>query len=831
MQNNSALFRCRGLILCLACVFFWVTLPGLSAPSGQGQGQGGGGGGGGGGGNKRFEIDELYPTYITMGDAFATLEFAIRKSQGNTEISRVRFTLPADYAVHSSSFGPSLLWQVEINPGGAGNHVVEFYVDDNQTSEHIGSQSQVFTIKLKSNTQDNIPSYSQNVSHTLTDIEAFGPGGTSNPLALNPSNDTQNHPWTVHALSAVLFADPVSVDTGNTTTFTIEVQNRTTGSLTVTPETPQKVGGSGNATFTLLSGPDIPSKSLTPGETFQFNYQFTGSNPGVAKYKAGANSGINATSLDATSAEVVVGPLGGWMEVPLEAGDNEDITIQFHVINNSSTNITNLVPGNIQSQKRNGLNNPQFIGGPSPAGPLPILAPGSVATFSWVYRVSGPAGAQYKFRGEASSDQGSTNKDQSEWGTLQIFSTLLEPSTAAIGDSPVTFKFHFHNGGPAFSQLNQVRIEHPDNAFQTHYISGSATGGFGSGWNSTEQPNSVTFTAPSGNELTSSQGMDLYLSYQIPDQSWYPSETTKSFALELTGQVGLNSVVFSRILNLSLTLKRIELEIIPVPPSNSADYWDADGVSSVTLKAKLMNDTTPLVGKNVLFSSLIQTTQANVSIPPQVTPTLATTNAQGFAFASLTAPRYENNSPSSIDISVRATYQNLSHTVSPVSYKPYFLPSMLLQLVELSTNGGSFLPVANVSAMPGDMARFRVKATLIGSLSGNVKTQTTYGTSTLTFTDAENNGTSVFTANLSQDYNNITPYSSTDFLFDTTSIPSGILYGHYTATITLYYTTTGGIPQPNPMVLTTDTLNDVRIGSLNEGIQIITWREKLPDYN
>ncbi|MBN2143280.1 MAG: hypothetical protein JW774_01530, partial [Candidatus Aureabacteria bacterium] len=96
----------------------------------------------------------------------------------------------------------------------------------------------------------------------------------------------------------------------------------------------------------------------------------------------------------------------------------------------------------------------------------------------------------------------------------------------------------------------------------------------------------------------------------------------------------------------------------------------------------------------------------------------------------------------------------------------------------------------------------------------------------------ENNGQSNYTAYLSTDYHNIHGYNppayngEEELIFVSTPLNAGFIYGHYSTTLTLQYTNASGQAQ-DPAIITTGSPNKICIGSLNQGIQILNWREKL----
>ncbi len=774
----------------------------------------------------KFELDTPLPGPIIQGDPSGVLSFKVDRTHGDDGLNKVRFTLPTTYKVDAST-APPASWTVYLGPDiGMGANVVEFRTS--VSSAEIKTGTQIFDIVVTGSGGGPIPNAAaDDNTHTLSNVEAWESDGEVS--ANDPPGQFTSRPWLRRGLFMNFYIDPTSVAKDEVVPFVLEVQNRTTGSKTVSTTMPVKSSRSGSGTFTYISGPDFSSQTLAAGEIKTFTYQFKGNKSGTARYESTASGG-GATTDTVASNEVAVGPVGGWMVVPLYAANNENIPLEFHVVNNTTHAITNLDPKPVNYSKKNGLSNPVLVSGPNPPGPVPLLDPGAEIVFKWVYKVSGPPGSQYLFTCRVVSDEEDTNRDQSDWGTIVTFDASLDPATATIGASGVTFSFTLNNGALVSDKISKVTIFHPNATFQQsppHYISGSATGGNASSWTKSATPtgDGIVFTAPVGDELKGLQTMTLTLGYNIPNASYYPNDANLKFNVKLEGTVSAAAYKETKNLSFSITKRSLAIEVIPAPPS-LAPYWNADGASTCTLRARLMNGTTPMAGKSVNFGSAMVDPAAAILIPPQVTPEIAVTDVGGYALTTMIAPRYENASPPQVEATASASYMNVKATTPKIKYQYYTLPALKITAMDAKQGSSGWLPVTQFEFLPGDAnaVTFRPTLMVVGSQLINVKKTG----SSFAFTDKENNGILTYSSNLSQDYNNIPGWGSQALVFDPVVIPSGFLYGHYSPTITLKYSNSSGVLQSTPITLqVTQDTQKVSVGSKNQGIQIINWRETL----
>ncbi|MBN2143752.1 MAG: hypothetical protein JW774_03915, partial [Candidatus Aureabacteria bacterium] len=712
-----------------------------------------------------FALVNPGPDPIIQGDPYGTLSFTVDRTSGNNRINKVRFTFPsALYEVSAATQGPQD-WIVTLGPAltpPLEKNVVEFYCP--VSGSQISNKTLRFSMIVTGINGGTIPNAAaDDNSHYLSSVEAWDDDGDSCPYDGAP---VSSFPWLRQGLFTQLNIVPDTMPLEAEATFYLSVQNRTTAQQTVTPITPTRlVDGRRVGELTYVSGPVPSNQTFLSGETKEFVYKYRATRLRSTRYVSGG-TGSGVTSNECISNEVVIGDVGGQMVVPLTAANNEAITLAFHVTNNTDHPLTNLRPMGISWSGKNGLNKPVLIDGPTPPGPVPSLAPDSEIVFYWVYRVSGDPGAQYLFSGRVLSDQEDTVRDQSDWGTIEVFSVRLDPLIVSCGDTEVQFNFWIQNGGSTSDYINQVTIMHPDANFQQSppYFIG-ASGGNASSWDPSPTPDGkgIIFTPTStGDVLYGTKGMTLSMKYNIPDKTIYPNETLLTFPVILEGRVSGSSYTTNKLPSFRIINYSLEVQMVPPPPT-SPPYLSADGSTQLMVNARLMQNDVPVANDEIDFTAEYDK-YANLLIPPNITPISSVTDLTGHAFSTFTAPRYEQQSPSEISVNVVAYFprKNMTARYDHIRFTYCDKPSFKVKLLEVKQRKHVYEPVSEVELIPGSVStvQFRVTITVFGaSQIINILRNTSKGATTITFTDKENNGQSNYTAYLSTDYHNIHGYN------------------------------------------------------------------------
>ena len=767
------------------------------------------------------------PDPILQGDERGDLSFTVIGTWTNPNIMKVHFEFDSTKYIICSYTAPDP-WTGTI----LATNIIEFQT----TSGGIDKNNAETFVITVTGVSGNIPNASGDDStHALTKITAFD--GSGNAIASDPGGVGQTY-WLRRGLYTELYIDPQTLLLGKNATFYLRVQNRTNASQTVTPilpsRAPDNLKNTYKGNFQFVSGPSPSTQTLAPGEIKEFTYVYKAVTNGNVSFQSGAKNGTAITSNICISNEVSIQILGGYLEVPANVGNGESFSVAYHAINNSTSQITNLKPQALSFTKISGtISSHTLVSGPNPSGPVVSLDPGSEIVFYWQYKVTGDSGSLFKLSSQVISDQENTIRDQSDASMISTFNATLTPDQVSTGDTGVKFSFTIFNGGGTNDAINQVVIKHPDTILAKtpdFFVSSSPSGGNVSPWNYSLSSTAVTFTPKTGDQLKGGKQMTLYLTYNIPDKSWYPSETPKKFELDITGTVSGKTVTEYKVSSFLISQNNLDLVVTPQTQGDLSPY-DADGVKKFDVVAKFTQSGNPVTGKTISFDAAVDAS-LDLVVPPELSPLSAVTK-DGFATVTLTAPLYQMTNPSQFNVKLTASYQTLKTTNSSLAFKYYTGPSLRIREIKVQ-KGATLDLVGNFQLIPGDTGvSFQplvenMAATNFTVYKSLVRNGQTYYT-TFQFKDASDNGVCICQAKMTSTSLGSNG-NSLSIPFEQVQIPPGMIYGVYIPTLTLEYKDSSGTYREAVLYGEKNNLSTldqrVHIGSRNQGIKIVNWREK-----
>lgn len=201
--------------------------------------------------------------------------------------------------------------------------------------------------------------------------------------------------WTRAILTTNVTLAPRVVAVNGTTAVRVVVENRGTGTPSVTVDNPTSTTG---APLTIVSKVPSANVSVAPraAGVVAVTVRATAAGAGAARVRARATS-ANAPLADSPMGDV--GNLAAAADMDIvDAFAGDQVTLRLTVVNTSSTNTyTQVRP---RTPVLLGRATATLVSGPSPESAAQ-LAPGASAQFTWRYQVSGTPGASYQFQAQA----------------------------------------------------------------------------------------------------------------------------------------------------------------------------------------------------------------------------------------------------------------------------------------------------------------------------------------------------------------------------------------------------------------------------------------------
>jgi len=530
------------------------------------------------------------------------------------------------------------------------------------------------------------------------------------------------------------------------------------------------MSGTGNAS--TVSGPTPVSVTLDPDVEQIFIYIMQATSSGTVRFDGSAwNGTVNVTSPTVRSNDVIIGDFTAQVSMSsAQVTSGQDVTVTLTATNNGSQTLAGIQP-HISTAGSATLT---LVSGPTPAS-MGSLPPGSTASFSWVYTVTGSVGSTYQFTCSASSNTVSTNSATSPTGLISAYSASVVPGTIASGTTNVSLSITiFNNGG---SSLEKVKIQTPSG---WGYQSASAP----AGWQIKTKNNPVLVEFKNKNNPIppgSSESFTLVFS-TVPTVT---NLTPYDFPIEVKPKNGpdgfigvvVNVTPYQLVLSYSVPVS------FPTPPI-------ADGSQYYDITATLTNAGNPVQGAPVQFTTDIGTLGSGS----------VSSDAQGKAVNTLTGPL----SVTPVSATVTVTYLGAMDSV--------VLPFSSYTGMSLDYVPGTLGPT---TVSPGATGKiFAVTVTNTGA-----STVTLDASSSFSFSDTGAGGSSVFTTTLgSSNPVSITPGTQAVLTFVAADVPAGFLAGDYFPSLAL----TDGITSGTRPV--TDT---VTVTGGSGPVLIIRWKESI----
>lgn len=278
--------------------------------------------------------------------------------------------------------------------------------------------------------------------------------------------------WSVAALGAVISVSPRTLDIGGQVTVTLQVTNHSTGTQnTIVPTMPVFNG----ATFAPVSGGPTPSSvNLLQDGVATFTWVYQATSRGVSTVSTSARNGTCSSPTD-TSLDIDVGQFPASVSIsPSEITSGGTVKVRLTVANNSSGPFTNVAPISLSVS---GLVQATLIS-PTPAA-VPSLPVGGATAFEWTYRITGTAGATFKFSGQATAIDSSgfpiaSDPVGSSSGLVTLYTVTANPSSVQSNSGAVSIQYTVVNGDS--QNINQVILLKPDATFGTPTFGAAPSG-------------------------------------------------------------------------------------------------------------------------------------------------------------------------------------------------------------------------------------------------------------------------------------------------------------------------------------------------------------------
>ncbi len=702
---------------------------------------------------------------VVMGDGNGTLSYTLTNttSSGSETIDEIQIKFdPQIYFVSLATQAPAG-WEVRYIRNGPGRAVIRYKAI---TGGIAPGQSLNFDIVLAGTDYGLIPADTNDLTDALVEAKIESREGQRGTYSGTPST------WTRYSLATVLSATPTSVGVGDNFTLLMAVSNRSTVTQTSVQPRTLTLTGTGNAT--QVSGPVPASATLDPGieQIFTYNYQATSS--GTVRFSGSAwNGTVNVTSPTEWSNDVIIRNFTAEIGLSsLQVTDGQQVTVTLTATNNGIGDLTGIEPHITSS----GTATLALVSGPTPAG-MGFLGPGGVASFNWVYTVTGNVGDTFQFTGWATSNTVTTNTADSIVGVISAYFAVVVPDTVVSGATGVSLTFTiFNNGG---STIRRVRIQTPSG---WSYQSASAP----TGWriNTSGSPILVLFRTRRRLYDIPAGGSESF-TITFSSVSTVTSLTAYDFSIELiprNGPEGLVGVVVN-VTPYEIALSSAVPPSFPTPPI-------ADGFQYYDITATLTNGGNPVQGAAMQFTSDLGALGSGSAV----------SDTLGRAVNTLTGPL----SVTPVSATVTATYLGAENSI--------ILPFQSYTGMSLDYVPGTLGPTV---ASPGDTGVvFAVKVINTGT-----STVTLDGTSTFSFTDSTAGGSSAYTTTLgSSNPVNIAPGVQATLSFLAADVDAGFLAGDFYPSMVL---TDGFTPGARPVS------DPVTVSGGSGPVIIIRWKESI----
>lgn len=346
-----------------------------------------------------------------------------------------------------------------------------------------GAQTFPVSIKGHGGGGIGIPAAASDVTDSLLSMTVLNGG---NAFALQGSFPS----WTRHGLKITsLDPNPTTISGGQNTTYTITVQNVSSGTKTVSPSL---LSFTGTGSITYASGPAPASASLAGVQLRNFTYEYTGSGGGTVTVSATASAtGVTAPSF--TGATVLtINTLAATIKVdPMQVPSGYLVTVSLSVTNTGTADSTNVVPGTVTTA---GTATKTLTAGPTPAS-ISALPGGTSSIITWEYMITGTNLQTYGFTSSATADAGQTSGSVSTnppFGNISTVYATVTPNYMGEGSTNQTLEFEcFNSTGQGVKEI-RIRSDSVD------FVASSAQGGYPTvgTWSFSIASPDVIFTAP-----------------------------------------------------------------------------------------------------------------------------------------------------------------------------------------------------------------------------------------------------------------------------------------------------------------------------------------------
>lgn len=383
---------------------------------------------------------------VAVMNEMSPVYFTVTNSAGSPSvISSVTLKVRSqDYDIQGGLAPPGWV----VSAVSRGDRAVTFTISGGCPSGLAAGASAVFGIQL------------EGLAAASDQTDAFITSGNPTTSAQGcPSNVNFNSPtltnasWKRVGLSAALSASPRTLEVGDSTTLTLTVTNRSSGTQSnITAPYPTRTG---SALFTNTSGPTPSSLSLASGASGTFTWTYQAASNGIASFSVAASSGSSTTTSNTSTtlllnvgifpAAVAISPYE--ITTGSQVTANETLTVSLMVSNNTTDTLTNVVPNPLTTA---GTATFTLASGPTPAS-VATLTPGSTTQFTWSYTVSGGPGATFQFVGQASAMRNGLpiSSDPVGSATGYVVSHTVRPNPKAVmsGATNQTIAYQVNNGG------------------------------------------------------------------------------------------------------------------------------------------------------------------------------------------------------------------------------------------------------------------------------------------------------------------------------------------------------------------------------------------------
>jgi len=253
------------------------------------------------------------------------------------------------------------------------------------------------------------------------------------------------------AITATISGAPATVNTGQSFTVTMTVQNTGEAYANTVAQSALVVGGTSSAI--KVNGPTPPAASIPGGGQKIFTWTYTaGATPGTVHFTGSAsgtdaNNGAAIATGNTTSADQTVQAAGTLdaSSISLRSTVNyrQSFTVTMTVTNNGTSQINNVTP---TALTLGGAGSAAKISGPTPASAN--IPGGAQQSFSWTYMAGTVSGA-VNFTGSASGTDSISGLPVSSGSNTSPNCTIQSPASIAV--SSITSNKSVVNVGQTFT--------------------------------------------------------------------------------------------------------------------------------------------------------------------------------------------------------------------------------------------------------------------------------------------------------------------------------------------------------------------------------------------